>query len=99
MSIPISYKDDRVRAEQIILAAAERHTVRTTELGEAALAQLRDRYSVGATDVRPRVFMRITDNWVELTVRFIVQTAGTRLVKDAMSREILDEFDNAGIGI
>ena len=47
----------------------------------------------------PRVFYRITDNWLELTVRFIVHTHGIRGAKDAMSRHIIGELDGAGIGI
>lgn len=47
----------------------------------------------------PKVFYRITDNWVEMTIRFITGEHGARDVKDAMARRILDEFDRAGIGI
>ena len=43
--------------------------------------------------------MRLTDNWVELTVRFITTDHGIRDVKDSMSREILQGFNQAGIGV
>ena len=43
--------------------------------------------------------MRITDNWVELTSRFIVSTHQIRNLKDAMSRQIVAALDEAGIGI
>ena len=58
-----------------------------------------NRFGVEPIDLEPRVFMRLTDNWIELTVRFIVGTHGVRNVKDAMSRYIVDELDQAGIGI
>ena len=45
------------------------------------------------------MFYRITDNWLELTVRFILGTHQIRGAKDAMSRDILTAFDAAGIGI
>jgi small-conductance mechanosensitive channel len=47
----------------------------------------------------PKVFWRLTDNWLELTVRFIADTHGVRALKDAMSREILNSLDEANIGI
>lgn len=47
----------------------------------------------------PRVYYRITDNWLELTVRFIVTDHSIRNIKDAVSRDILKAFDRAGIGI
>jgi hypothetical protein len=43
--------------------------------------------------------VRLTDNWIELSVRFITREYGVRDVKDRMSREILAEFNKAGLGI
>ena len=100
MTIPVSYKDDRRRAEQIMLEVAERHTVEIGEMSREALERMRGRYYVHITDLRPRVFMRITDNWVELSVRFMARAGGgVREMKDRMSREILDGLEQAGIGI
>jgi hypothetical protein len=49
--------------------------------------------------IEPRVYLRITDNWIELSVRFVTHIEGVREVKDAMSREIMREFERAGIEI
>lgn len=99
MRLPLSYKDDRARAEEILLDAAERHTVKIRDLSEDALRELERRYFIARTDLAPRVFWRLTDNWLELTVRFIATTHGVRVLKDAMSRDILSAFDTAKIGI
>ena len=47
----------------------------------------------------PRVFYRITDNWLELTIRFVVRTHKIRGTKDAISRDMIAMLDEAGIGI
>ena len=60
---------------------------------------LQDRFGVTPIDLIPKVYFRITDNWLELTVRLLVDTHGVRSVKDAMSRRIVDSLDKAGIGI
>lgn len=99
MMIPIKYADDRRRVEEIILEAARRHTLKISELGEEAIKRMRERYFLRPTDLEPKVYMRLTDNWLELTVRFVVRDHGTRHIKDAMSREILDALDAAGIGL
>jgi len=99
MNVPISFKDDRARAEQIILDVAERHTVKQTEMGEEMLREMEKRYFMKRTEIKPRVFWRITDNWIEMSVRFVSKTHGVRELKDAMSRDILKSFDEAGIGI
>jgi hypothetical protein len=41
----------------------------------------------------------LTDNRLELAIRFIGEDRGIRGVKEALSREILSEFERAGIGI
>jgi small-conductance mechanosensitive channel len=100
MRIPISFKDDRGRAERILLEVAERHTLKKVEEARPAFARLRERYRmVRDSELSPRVYWRITDNWVELSLRFIVAPDEVRVVKDAMSREILGALDAAGIGI
>ena len=54
---------------------------------------------IEAGDIAPQVYFRLTDNWLELTVRFLVPDHGIREIKDAMSRDILAALDEAGIGI
>lgn len=99
MHLPISYKDDRNRAEQIILDAVNRHTEDIRKLAQPELDRLKERFFIEASEIRPRVYMRITDNWVELAVRFLCGTHDIRGLKDRISRDILREFDDAGIGI
>ncbi len=99
MHIPVSYQADRRRAEQIMLAAANAHTQNVIELSEAALTNLERRYYVTKSELEPRVFVRLTDNWVELAMRFVVPDHGVRDIKDRISRDILAGFDEAKIGI
>jgi hypothetical protein len=47
----------------------------------------------------PRVFLRITDNWVELALRFVVPVHGVRALKDAMNRDLLAAFSEARLEI
>jgi small-conductance mechanosensitive channel len=55
------------------------------------------RYFLKPTEIGPRVYVRLTDNWLELTVRFIVRDCGIREVKDALSRDILQGLEQNGI--
>ena len=70
-----------------------------TSMASEAKRNLKKRFGVEPLDLEPRVFFRITDNWLELTIRFVVHTHGSRNVKDAMSRAIVEAVDSAGIGI
>jgi hypothetical protein len=58
-----------------------------------------EQFQVEMGDLSPRVYYRITDNWLELSLRFIVDDHSSREVKDVVSRHILTAFDEAKIGI
>jgi small-conductance mechanosensitive channel len=100
MHLPISYKDDRNRAEQILLEVVTRNTSEIGEMAQPELDRLKQQFFIeAAADLAPRVFLRITDNWIELSVRFLCRTHDIRDLKDRISREILVGLDSAKIGI
>jgi small-conductance mechanosensitive channel len=99
MRLPIPYGSDRHTSERIIMDAARRHTRKLSEIGEDALQELERRYAVKREELEPRLYYRLTDNWVEMSVRFVAEDHGVRKLKDAMSRDILDGLDEAKIGI
>jgi hypothetical protein len=97
--LPISYKDDRSVVERIMLEAASRETIEIGEIAAPTLKILEEKFAIKPGDIRPRVFMRLTDNWVELSVRFLCSNHDIRGLKDRMSREIIQNLDKAEIGI
>ena len=97
--LPISYTDDRNKAEQILLAAAREHGVVDDSTSRRALESMQARYAVSEVSLAPAVYWRITDNWLELSLRFLVPQRGVREIKDRMNRDILTALDAAGIGI
>ncbi len=99
MRLPIRYTADHAEAERILLDCAERHTAGLQQQGHAGIALMLERYGMPDADLRPKVFLRLTDNWVELALRFVAPTHGSRAIKDAMSRDILMRFAKAGIDI
>ncbi len=97
--LPITYDADRQRAEDILLAAARAHAVVDDRDAEQALADMRLRYALADASLDPSVYLRITDNWLELSLRLLVPHRGVREIKDRISRDILAGLDAAGIGI
>ncbi|MGB9374611.1 MAG: hypothetical protein WCA82_10685 [Jiangellales bacterium] len=57
------------------------------------------RHPVPATEVEPRVFLRATDNWMELSARFVVPVRTARSVKDELTRRVQEHLEDAGIPI
>jgi small-conductance mechanosensitive channel len=99
LRLPVRYGDDRAKAEHILLDAARSHALNCAKVGDGELERLRDRFGIDVGDVDPRVYWRLTDNWLELTVRFLVPDHGVRDIKDKMGRDILGALDEAKIGI
>ncbi len=97
--VGIGYSDRYDRAEQILLEIAREHTVDIERLSEAGRKHLMRIYNLRPPEVKPRVYYRMTDNWVELALRFIVPDRGIREIKDAMYRDLLRRFKQEGISI
>jgi small-conductance mechanosensitive channel len=99
MHFGISYQANHAIAEQIFLNAAKRDTDAILQQAESALEELIRRFSIRREDLEPRVFWRATDNWLEMSLRFIAPPEGVRELKDKMTREILAELRSAQIQI
>ena len=99
ITIPIPYRGDVERAEAILTRAVTEHVEAIDRESEPVRRAVERRYLIGLDDLTPRVFYRLTDNWVELSVRFITRDHGTREVKDAIARSILAQFKAASIEV
>ncbi len=60
---------------------------------------MRSRYAMADASLDPAVYWRLTDNWLEMSLRFLVHARGVREVKDQISRQVLGELGAAGIGL
>ncbi|HEX6970041.1 MAG TPA: mechanosensitive ion channel family protein [Micromonosporaceae bacterium] len=97
LTLPIPYGDDWRLAERILREEAERAS--SSAAAQEAIAAIGRRYPVARTEIDPRVFVEITDNWVELSARFVVPVRQARAVKDEITRRVLDRLERHGIGI
>lgn len=98
--IPVRYGDDRAKVEQILLRVARQHTESILTEAQPRIHVLRDQYHIREPlDLEPKVYYRLTDNWVELSLRFFARDRDVRSLKDAMNRAILGELERANIGI
>jgi len=95
----VKYGDDADQVEQLLLESARRHALTSQKIGEKEVKRLENDFGVTVGDVDPRVYWRMTDNWLELTIRFLLPDHGGRGIKDAMSREILDGLYRSKIEI
>ena len=97
LSLPVAHASDWRAAEAILLEEARR--VSASDGAERAMAEMTQRYPVPRTEVEPRVFVRATDNYMELSARFVVPMRTARSTKDAMTRRVVERLAAAGITV
>ncbi|MFL5926527.1 MAG: mechanosensitive ion channel family protein [Gaiellaceae bacterium] len=97
MKVPVPYRADWRRAEQILREEAER--VSATEGARKAIDLMMQRYPIPKHEVDARVYVTLTDNWVELAARFVIPVRESRSVRDRLARAVRDRFDAEGIEV
>jgi small-conductance mechanosensitive channel len=97
ISFPIHFHQDFEKAEKIILKAANDQAQTAKRLGKQEVDRLEDRFGIDAGEIDPQVFWRITEDWMEFTVRFLGPDHGIRHIKDRMTRQIIADFEKANI--
>lgn len=99
ISLGIHYDGPHEEVEALLVDSARRNALCGDRMPREELEKLERRYALSAGQIDPRVYLRITDNWLELTVRFLCPDHGVREIKDAISREILKALNERKIGI
>ncbi|GIJ34497.1 mechanosensitive ion channel protein MscS [Micromonospora sediminimaris] len=97
LTLPVPYEADWHLAERILCEEAQ--NISSTAEAQRAIEQMRHRYPVADAEVDPRVFIRATPNWIELSARFVVPVRAARQVKDQVTRRVLDRFTENGLRV
>jgi small-conductance mechanosensitive channel len=99
MSLPLRYQADRATAERVLLDSARTHALTEDRLGRDEVKRLEERFGIKVGEIDPRVYWRITNNWLDLTVRFLGPDHGIRGIKDKITRDVLAAIEPAEIVI
>ena len=91
--IPVTYTSDWRRTADIMLDVGNKYTAQLQEDAEAKLTKLIDRFPLKQTTVEPSIYFVMTDNWIEITLRFVMDAQEGRKVKAQLNRELLQQFE------
>jgi small-conductance mechanosensitive channel len=97
LTVPVSHRGNWQEAERILREEIERASASAE--AQRAMRVMAARYPVARADVEPRVFVRTTENWNELSARFVVPVRAARRVKDEVTRRVLERMQAAGIEV
>jgi small-conductance mechanosensitive channel len=99
VSVPVRYSSDHAAAEKCIVSAAAKHALSRDKIGDEEVKRLEQRFGIDVGEIDPSVFWRITEDWLEMTVRFLGPDHGIRRIKDQMTREMMAGFARDGVEI
>lgn len=91
--LPIPYTDNWRRAVEIVLTEGEEYSSEFQGMAQSAFDALARRYPIEATEVKSTVYLRMTDNWIELTLRYVVEARRRREVQEKLYHDILEIFE------
>lgn len=95
MEIPLTYDSDWKTAINRMVEIVKEETMQMITRAEQELSTLRLKYYLSERDVEPAVFVRLTDNWILLHLRYITDVRQRRAVSNRISQEILKELEQA----
>jgi small-conductance mechanosensitive channel len=93
ITVPVKYGCDHRLARAILETSANEIVGNFVESAKAAWKKMVQIYLIEDATVEPTVTLIANDNWMEFTVRYVVDYKKRRGTKDKLFTRILDEFE------
>ena len=92
ISVIVTFESDWEEAEKLMLEKAEVEADKIAPQVEAQIRKMRDRYAIRYEHLTPTIYVKIVDNGVELTLRYLCPVRERRAITHRLSRNILGIF-------
>lgn len=90
--LPVRYQSDTKLAGELIMQVAHAKLNEYADYAKEHWSGMVREYLIENAMVEPSLSVRLTDNWVEFTLRFVVDYKKRRTTKHELSQEILAAF-------
>lgn len=100
LMLPVTYASDVAAATEILVKTGEEYTRDFLENAKGELERLRANFLLPDLNLQPTVFTKVTSNYVELSMRYLVDPRKRRAANSWLYARILDRVrQNANISI
>ncbi len=89
--VPLTYESDWKTAINNFLDIVKSETEEMTKQAEIEVERLGEKYYLPKKVTDPAVYVKLTDNWVELGIRYVTDTKTRRILSDVLNRKILED--------
>ena len=90
--VTITFESNWKRAKQRLEAIAARHAEQLTEQVEKELLEASRQYLIAYTKLTPIVYVRVRDQGICLTIRYLIRSRFRRGSENAIWQDVLDAF-------
>ncbi|SNT10364.1 Small-conductance mechanosensitive channel [Ekhidna lutea] len=95
VKIPVKFGSDYQLAEELIQKAGDKITGAYAEEAKGKWKEMTEKYLIESANINPMVSLVANDNWVEFTLRYIVDFKKRRITKNDVFKEILSSVDKS----
>ena len=96
ITVPIRFGSDYEAARASFLQELKDLTGEHASRLEGEWRKMTDKYLIENAQLQPMVALKITDNWVEFVLRYVVDYKKRRSTKDRISSRILEVIESSG---
>jgi len=97
--VPVPYDCNWRGVTEAVQSLVEKDTADVMAQATEELSSMMGKYYLTSREVRPRVFLALTSNYLELYVRYICITRERREARSRLSRLILEEMERMGVRV
>jgi len=95
ISFPITYSSDWKAARTLIIDVINQETGTVEDLAKKAISHMERKYFLSGGSMNAEVFVSLTDNWIELTARYITPVRQRRTIRSRISQKILEDIEKS----
>jgi small-conductance mechanosensitive channel len=93
--LPLTFDSDWRSASKTILELIKKETATIMVDANKSISSLEQKYYLAKKVSEPAIFIKITDNWIEMYIRYITEVRERRVMKNKIHRLILNEIEKS----
>lgn len=95
INLPIRYGSDIALANQLFKTVMMQHLSDYSEFAKSHWKSMVKKYMIENANVEPDVCIKLTDNWIEFNLRYVVDYKKRRSIKSLLFTDILQTIENS----
>lgn len=95
ITIPVTYDSDWKAARAVIIDAINQETRIAEELARKEISHMERKYFLSSGSMKAEAFVSLTDNWIEVTARYVTPARQRRKIRSNISNKILEDIEKS----